>query len=339
MADLSEPLYTPSEAVALAEDARGHDAFAPWGDTPLLLIDARAEALPDNEDAALAGWLAGLPCPAVAVGVSDAARHVRAWVRACDLAVADENAVAVVAQGIRSRPLSAAVFVRLLRGIDGLALEPALAAESLAYATLQSGPDHQQWLASHQPAPAVQAGNAPPVLTERHGGMLRLTLNRPERGNAMSVEMRDALLDALRGPAADPGVAAVHVSGRGTCFSTGGDLDEFGTVPDPVTGHLVRGLALPGRALAACAAHTTALVHGTCIGSGIEFPAFAGRVVARPGAWFELPELRFGLIPGAGGCVSIPRRIGRHRTAWMVLTGTPIDAATALQWGLVDAIE
>jgi len=71
----------------------------------------------------------------------------------------------------------------------------------------------------------------------------------------------------------------------------------------------------------------------------MELPAFAATVLADPGTTFRLPELAMGLIPGAGGTASLPRRIGRHRTAWMGLTGLPIDAATALEWGLVDGLE
>ena len=80
-------------------------------------------------------------------------------------------------------------------------------------------------------------------------------------------------------------------------------------------------------------------LHGACIGSGIELPAFARRVFARPDTSIALPEVGFGLIPGAGGTISLPRRIGRHRTAQLALTATPIDVATALEWGLVDGIE
>ena len=67
--------------------------------------------------------------------------------------------------------------------------------------------------------------------------------------------------------------------------------------------------------------------------------AFAGRVVAHPDTQISLPEIGLGLIPGAGGTVSLPRRIGRHRTAELAFAGAPIDAATAMRWGLVDAIE
>jgi enoyl-CoA hydratase len=172
----------------------------------------------------------------------------------------------------------------------------------------------------------------------REGGELRLELNRPSNRNAMSTEMRDALIEALQLALADSSVRSVRIGGRGRCFSVGGDLAEFGTVPDPVTGHLVRSLALPGRLLARCGSRAEVRVHGACIGSGIEFPAFARRVIAAPDAFFQLPELGFGLIPGAGGCVSIPRRIGRQRTASLVLSGETIDARQALAWGLVDAV-
>ncbi|RIL07464.1 MAG: enoyl-CoA hydratase, partial [Proteobacteria bacterium] len=79
-------------------------------------------------------------------------------------------------------------------------------------------------------------------------------------------------------------------------------------------------------------------LHGACIGAGVELAAFAGRVVARADAWFALPELSMGLVPGAGGTVSLPRRIGRQRTAWLALSGARLDARTALGWGLVDEL-
>ena len=79
-------------------------------------------------------------------------------------------------------------------------------------------------------------------------------------------------------------------------------------------------------------------VHGQVLGSGLEMAAFCGRVVCRPGATLGLPELSLGLIPGAGGTVSITRRIGRWRTAYLVLSGQTIDPQTALDWGLVDAL-
>ena len=113
-------------------------------------------------------------------------------------------------------------------------------------------------------------------------------------------------------------------------------LGEFGDLPDPATAHGVRSTRNPGRLLARIAERTEAQVHGACIGAGVELPAFARRVVARPGTFFQLPELSMGLVPGAGGTASLPRRIGRQRTAWMALSGERVSLETARQWGLVD---
>jgi enoyl-CoA hydratase/carnithine racemase len=131
---------------------------------------------------------------------------------------------------------------------------------------------------------------------------------------------------------------SIELRGEGPDFSSGGDLSEFGTLPDPATGHLVRSTRSPARALAACADRTTAFVHGASIGAGIELAALCAHVVATPDATFRLPELGLGLIPGAGGTATLPRRIGPELTAWLALTGTTLDASTALRYALVDRI-
>jgi enoyl-CoA hydratase/carnithine racemase len=95
----------------------------------------------------------------------------------------------------------------------------------------------------------------------------------------------------------------------------------------------------PARLMASLASRTEVRLHGACMGAGIELPAFAGRVVADPNAVIALPELSLGLIPGAGGTTSLPRRIGRQRTALLALSGMHLDARTALTWGLVDRVE
>ena len=79
-------------------------------------------------------------------------------------------------------------------------------------------------------------------------------------------------------------------------------------------------------------------MHGATLGGGLELAAFAGHVVAHPDTLLGLPEIGLGLIPGAGGTVSLTRRIGRQRTAALGLTGRSIDAPTALRWGAIDAI-
>ena len=147
----------------------------------------------------------------------------------------------------------------------------------------------------------------------------------------------DALVEAFALVAADS-TLTVTLRGDGPSFCSGGDLREFGTFPDPVTAHAVRLERLPARALALVADRVTARVHGHCVGAGVELAAFCHRVVAAPDTTFRLPEVAMGLVPGQGGTVSLPSRIGARRAAWLALSGRPIDAPTALAWGLVDEV-
>lgn len=165
-----------------------------------------------------------------------------------------------------------------------------------------------------------------------------ITLNRPERRNAYGRQLRDALTDALRIALADQTVTEVVLDGAGPCFSSGGDLAEFVTSPDPVTAHLVRTQAGAGPLLHALRDRIELRVHGPCVGAGVELPAFAGTVVAAEGSTFRLPEVGMGPIPGAGGTVSIPRRIGRWRTLYFASSARPLDTRTALAWGLIDRL-
>jgi enoyl-CoA hydratase/carnithine racemase len=132
--------------------------------------------------------------------------------------------------------------------------------------------------------------------------------------------------------------ATVVLKGDGPSFCSGGDLDQFGSAPDPATAHLIRLTRSPAALAARLGPRLEAHVHGACLGAGVELAAFARRVVAHPDSFFALPELDLGLIPGSGGTVSLPHRIGRHRTAWLALTGEWIAAGRALDWGLVDEV-
>jgi len=172
----------------------------------------------------------------------------------------------------------------------------------------------------------------------RRDDVLSIVLNRVPRRNAVDARMRDALRAALEVAELDPSLT-VELSAAGPSFSAGGDLDEFGTARDPALAHVVRVTAAPGAAVHRLRERVTARLHGACVGAGIEIPAFAGRVVAAPETFFLLPELAMGLVPGAGGTVSITRRVGRARMLWMALSGDPIDVETALEWGLIDAAE
>lgn len=180
------------------------------------------------------------------------------------------------------------------------------------------------------------------MLAQRTDDRLRITFNRPQRHNAFSTDARAALLDALEVARVDPSVREVVLDGNGPSFCSGGDLAEFGSFADPASAHLARTRHSPALVLAEITARLgracRAEIHGQVQGSGLEMAAFCGWVTCHPDAVLGLPELALGLIPGAGGTVSITRRIGRWRTAYLVLSGQSIDAGTALRWGLVDAI-
>jgi enoyl-CoA hydratase len=234
-------------------------------------------------------------------------------------------------------PHAAAVTVQLLRALEGLPAERALQFESFCYGLLQGSGEHQSWLASR--TAAGQSSPAGRVIVDRRGPELHIVLDRPSARNAIDRSMRDQLLEAFCVAALDPEVRLVKLRAFGGAFSMGGDLEEFGTTRDPATAHLIRSRSLPAAAIAARAAILDVHVQGACVGAGLEISAFAARLTASSQAWFQLPELSMGLVPGAGGCVSVPTRIGRQRAGLMMLSGRRINAETALRWGLIDAIE
>lgn len=246
-----------------------------------------------------------------------------------------------VAAAAAGHPAAALVLVQLLRMGPHLGADDALAAESLAYGLLQSGPDHRRWLAGRPAAIDVgvgAAGGRDAVRVERSGGVLALTLDRPEVRNAYGLAVRDGLVAGLQVAVGDPSIDRVDLRGAGPSFCSGGDLREFGLVADAVAAHQARTTTGAGALLAALSPRVEAEVQGHVVGAGLELAAFAGHVRARPDTRFRLPELAMGLVPGAGGTVSVARRIGRERAAWLAITGDELDATTALAWGLVDEV-
>jgi enoyl-CoA hydratase/carnithine racemase len=216
-------------------------------------------------------------------------------------------------------------------------MERALIAESAVFSALQSGSEFAAWrMGRGDRRVADEAG--PAVRLRRTNASLNIILNRPQSRNALNRAMRDAWLEALTLAEADPTLTEVVVLGEGSNFCGGGDLYEFGTFSDPAAAHLIRLIASIGRSMVRIGPRLRVEVHGPCAGSGVELAAFAPLVVAQPDFTATLPEVSMGLIPGAGGTVSITRRIGRHRMALLALSGGTITASTALAWGLIDRI-
>jgi hypothetical protein len=279
-------------------------------------------------------------CPCVFVGLGS--EWPGAAEELLDVFATDDAMLGVLTSAVAEAPIASAALAVLLRRAGRRSTAEGLGAESAVYSTLQAGPEFARWRTGYEASPHRAPPNAatgPVVLVDRpEPDVLHITLSRPDVHNAYSAQMRDELTDALHIAVADPSVGRVVIMGAGPSFCSGGDLDEFGSFPDPATAHLIRLQRSAARLLSLIADRVEVRLHGACFGAGIELPAFAHRVVAAPDTVIALPEVALGLIPGAGGTVSLPRRMGRHRTAWLALTGERIDASTARAWGLVDEV-
>ncbi len=300
--------------------------------TPAVIVEY------EHDDTTL-GTLGSRPCIAIATrpGATMADRPPD-W---ADLVVAnDDPRLDAVIATIERAPIASVAVAVLLRGGDGRSIDDGLVAESAVYSMLQSGPEFATWRQSTSfDMHPVEESSA--VMIERDGDSLAITLNRPRRHNAFTPAMRDGLTEALQLALCDPTIDHVTLQGAGPSFCSGGDLATFGSFDDPASAHIVRLTRSPARLMAQLTERFgerfEVRLHGACMGAGIELAAFASQVVAHRDARISLPEVALGLVPGAGGTVSIPARIGRHRTLLLALGGS-IDATTALDWGLVDAI-
>lgn len=292
-------------------------------DAPLAVIDlGRADGFPD--DVRLP------PCPLIGLGERG---HPSAGM--VDTVIEPPVSAAALAAQVLARPHAAATIVQLLRILPGLSPEAGLTAESMAYGLLQGSSEHRAWTAA-QPGPEERLPGR--VEVNRTGNLLLVELDNAGSGNAIDRAMRDALYEAFTLAALDRGIDRVSLRGKGRAFSLGAELGEFGTTSDPATAHAIRMLTLPAWAVARIADRLDVHVQGGCVGAGLELAAWGKRITAAPSAWFQLPELAMGILPGAGGCVALTRRIGRQRTALMALSGKRISAKAALGWGLIDAI-
>ena len=176
-------------------------------------------------------------------------------------------------------------------------------------------------------------------------GVALLTLNRPEVMNALNRELFGALTDALARVRDEDVIRVAVITGTGRAFSAGIDIKERAT-----TGAGAGGLGGAGpheffAASPAPSAYTfdagkpvIAAVNGFCLGGGMEIALACDLRIAAEGARFGQPDVTRGFFPGGGGAVRLPRAIPRAFAMDMLLTGEPIDAATALRWGLVSRV-
>lgn len=178
----------------------------------------------------------------------------------------------------------------------------------------------------------------PAALTERRGNVLVITINRPEARNCVNGAVSTAVGDALQQAQDDPEVRAVVITGAGDkSFCAGADLKAIARRenlyhPDHgewgFAGYVHHFIDKP----------TIAAVNGTALGGGTELALASDLVVAEERAQFGLPEVKVGLIAGAGGVFRIVHQLPRKVALEMLLTGEPISAAEAAKWGLINQV-
>jgi len=320
---MKKPLsYKDIRKLAASYPAR--KSFGPDSDNPYIAFQL------EGSDASLSHWIKDLPCPVIGIGNGPLSS-------ACDVVLETDKPLPTITKNISNAPLAAMILVQHLRASESLSLQDTLTAESFAYAAVQNGPEFQKWTQGYDGKPLPISDEAD-VKIGINNQTLGLTLNRPDTRNAIGTHMRDALCEALDLALLDNQYSKIKLTGNGSAFSAGGAIEEFGEVSDSATAHWVRSLRLPAWRLARLQGKLEIHVNGAAIGAGAEMAAFGDHVTASSKAWFQLPELKYGLIPGAGGTASIPKRIGRQKTAYMALSMLRIRAETALDWGLIDAV-
>jgi enoyl-CoA hydratase/carnithine racemase len=174
------------------------------------------------------------------------------------------------------------------------------------------------------------------VRIERDGGVLTLTLNRPERKNALTQAMYRALGEAIAGADDDHSVRAILLQGEGDLFSSGNDIADFAAA----NADGVRGLdaAILLNALARARTPVIAAVHGRTIGVGVTLLLHCDLVFLAEGTTLTTPFADLAVTPEAASSLLLPARIGHVRAFSMFVLGEPVAAETALAWGLANAV-
>src|SRR3954471_14171739 len=169
------------------------------------------------------------------------------------------------------------------------------------------------------------------VKLERHDAIAIVTVNSPPV-NALSAAVRRGIFESVKSAAEDAQVKAIVVTCAGRTFIAGADITEFGKPPQPPS------LAEVISGLENCPKRVIAAIHGTALGGGLEVALGCHFRVAVKDAKLGLPEVKLGLLPGAGGTQRLPRAVGPELAVKMIVGGDPISATEALKQGLIEEI-
>jgi 3-hydroxyacyl-CoA dehydrogenase len=170
-----------------------------------------------------------------------------------------------------------------------------------------------------------------PISMRRHGDVLIVLSNNPPV-NALSTPVRQGLVEAIAEAEADDNVKAVVIACEGQTFFAGADITEFGKPP------MQPWLPIVVDTIENCSKPVVAAIHGTALGGGLEVALACHYRVADKSARLGTPEVKLGLLPGAGGTQRLPRVAGVKKALQMCATGNPIGAKEAFDCGLVDRI-
>ncbi len=176
------------------------------------------------------------------------------------------------------------------------------------------------------------------ILSEKKGHAAWITLNRPEVLNAQSLQLRNELVQALEAARLDDEVYVIVITGAGDkAFSAGADISEFPRLY-PADQVKRRGERTPYELIRDIAKPVVAMVNGFALGGGCELALSCDIIIASDNAQFGQPEIKVGIIPGAGGTQVLTRIVGEKKAKELIFTGRGISAAEALQLGFVNQV-
>jgi enoyl-CoA hydratase len=176
------------------------------------------------------------------------------------------------------------------------------------------------------------------IIVERRGGIGYLTLNRPKVFNAISAQMIREMKEAIDGLNQDLSVGVVIITGAGKAFQSGADIQELSRMSPLDILRWNQGVVENLEALEKMRHPVIAAINGYALGGGLELALACTLRVAAESAKLGVPEVKIGILPGAGGTQRLPRLIGKGLAAEIILTGEPIDAQEAYRIGLVNQV-
>jgi enoyl-CoA hydratase/carnithine racemase len=175
------------------------------------------------------------------------------------------------------------------------------------------------------------------LLATRDGSAARIVLNRPEKRNALSLELMDEVIAVVREFSREGDIRTIVIEGAGPAFSAGHDLGEMVGRDRAFLAHLFDRCSVMMQAVHEVPQPVIAKVHGIATAAGCQLVASCDLAIAAEGTRFATPGVNIGLFCSTP-MVPVSRAVGRKRAMQMLLTGEPIDAATALDWGLVNRV-